>query len=181
MQALYNLVAYPTDATARESFFRLAEPYRGQTDGYCLASGAVHPHVTLCQFCAASDEEAARSTELFCGRSFSVALSGVYVMPGVGPEHLGMFWSGYMVRRDAELVKLQSEVAKHLQALGRKCFTAQGDGYFPHLTLARSREPLHGVDLSLLLASTVVGQEMHCSACLGVSDANGQLLKILKG
>lgn len=102
-------------------------------------------------------------------------------MRGVEPEHLGMFWSGYMVRRDAELVRLQSEVVRHLQALGRECFTAQGDGYFPHLTLARPREPLQGFDLSSLLAPSMVGQEMRCRACLGVSDENGQLLEILKG
>lgn len=177
----YNLVAYPIHADVREAFYRLAEFYRVQSDGYCLRPEVAYPHVTLCQFFAASDDEAVSSTKTLCGRSLSVALSGIYVMPGVEPEHIGKFWSGYMVGRDETLIAAQSEVVSHLQAQGIECLTACGDKYFPHLTLTRSCAPLSEFDRSELFLPSIVGQKIEFRVCLGASDANGQLLEVLEG
>ena len=175
----FNLAAVPVDPAVHEVFFNAAASLRDFADGYLLARDTSLPHVSLCHFRAADDDAARALTQDFTGLDLTLFNTGTYVLAGTA-EHTGKFWGGIIERRSAPLMALQAKTVATLRQTALEIFHSSGDAYFPHFTLVRSAvpPPLQGAEI---FSDKLIGREIACRVCLGRSDENGQLTKILAG
>ncbi|MDE2030366.1 MAG: hypothetical protein KGI97_07370 [Alphaproteobacteria bacterium] len=174
----FNIAAVPVDEDLREDFYRAAASLEAFADGYCLARGQALPHATLCQFRAADAASALRLVKGFAGEEIELQNTGLHIRKGEA-EHSGTFWIEYAVACAPRLMDLQTRIVGHLQKNAVEIFNKKNEGYHPHFTLVRTEGVLPRFDATALFDRRLVGDAFPCRLWLGLSDENGQFLKIL--
>ena len=170
----YNIALIPASQSVNTALYREAERFKDRADGYCLEKNVALPHATLCQFMAA-EKEALHILSLYETRHCPVNIQDLYA--NEGQEHrAGTSWIGYAVKPAPELLALQKEIYDTLKAQDLEVLTRTPEAYFPHFTLALvSASP----PVKRAIPDTL-NQTIECRIQLGLSDDNGQLLKIIQ-
>lgn len=171
----YNIAACPIDQIDNERLFQLSSNFLSASNGYCLSVGAALPHVTLCQFRCSNDDRAIDAVKEYIGIEFDVSTNEIYIKHHVASDG---YWVGLNVLRGRRLLHTQSEIVGSLGSQSIETLTADGDEYFPHFTLARIL--LGKVPLELLLTDKqLLNRTIPCRLKLGLSDENGQFVRVL--
>ena len=135
------------------------------------------PHVTICQFDCASDDEAHslwnQIEKLIL--PFPIQFTGMSFIKGWG-IHEEYYWAELSVARDHPLIEAHQKTAHFLQSKGYSCINDTGNLYRPHLTLARIKLPSFIPSWSDAILKVPTSYFQYS---LGRADSNGQYIKIL--
>jgi len=170
-QRYFNIALFPNSADCVNTCVELAQANLVEwADEYLLSKNA-WPHITLCQFQAASQKlsDIWSSVRLLQSGLLSLRFHHIYIWPGM-EEHLGRYWVGLAVVPEASLIRLQKAVYDHLLDLGIRSETAFTT-YFPHLTWARCRG--NKPTISTMPMQDFWERTYSFSLSLGRSDKNG--------
>src|SRR5690606_4957789 len=129
----------------------------------------------LCQFRAASGDDARSWVADFLARGIDVVPTGFAIRPGQ-EKHTGKFWVEHIVAMEETLLSLQEDIVAALQRKSPEVMNKTRAGYYPHFTFARISSP----DIQWeprLLDSKLMRQPVACRVSLGLCDENGQFLK----
>lgn len=153
------------------------ELFADMSQGYILSENS-HPHITLGQFMSdepKSVEAIWEQIRLFDFKDLQPKFLGINFQKGAG-EHEGFYWAQIVVEREKSIMDMHLTVLNTLSGNEIKCITDNSDLYKPHVTLAR-----------ILLNSPISLWPSHIlnptgfKITLGISDENGQYLKMLYG
>jgi 2'-5' RNA ligase len=148
---------------AQLHFSKVAENY--------LLSENVHPHVTLVQFHGSENDylAAVKFLEKVVLRPQPSTLGMQFGYDAVDAQVL---WAGLAIRRDSELLLLQTKLVEFLASRNIECLSQSGDLYAPHITLARIRTEK--------INAAAFKPETTFELVIGTGDEFGQLKKINK-
>lgn len=173
----YNLALLPTSQEVNQELYTKAKSFTQIANGYCLRENMALPHVTLCQFRNANDKDAKTIVSRFLETELFVKIQGFYLNMGQA-EHHEKLWAGYIVEKSNILMNMQYEVVTNLKKKDIEVFNGTGHNYFPHFTLARLENAVPALPSDILQLDFPT-ENIQCSARLGLSDENGQFLKVL--
>lgn len=145
------------------------------SDTYLLSDNS-HPHVTVCQF---ETEDPSLPSELFKEvkslnvKIYEPSMLGISFEKGT-KENEGFYMAQIFIEREKNIMEFHTQVLKLLEKYSLPCINANAARYKPHVTLARIKlkKPLPVWPDSLLDPAIF-------KITLGVSDQNGQYLKVL--
>jgi len=176
----YNIALLPESPEfAAQCVAYARQHFTSGNQNYLLGENA-HPHVTLCQFEAEPDT--IQSLWLAAQRVASepqrrVRFDQVYYLAADTSKPSSTVWTGLSAVRDTALVGLQERLYDLLSENGIVPLTQKGNGYFPHLTVARG--DVHQFS-RLVWPTFAFGQEGHAfSLSLGQSNEFGVYQKCL--
>jgi 2'-5' RNA ligase len=144
------------------------------SQGYIIGKDS-HPHITLAQFMGSeSDLEASiiyLKTYTSCA-SPKPAIKGISFLKD--PKASDIWWAECFIARTEALMSLQRNIESFLRERNITLINDTGDLYRPHLTLARIKEPLPTINLSVLPFLS----DFHL--VIAEADQLGQLIKIIE-
>lgn len=142
----YNIALVPADKNLSQRIVDLSQSFFGHIhDHYILGAEGI-PHVTLCQFYAASDEDARAAFNVYVAKfpdAPEIIIESFQIRAGA-LINAGKFIAEYYVEKSHALAALQKECAALLESLGIKNETPC-ERYAPHFTLARLGAPCESV------------------------------------
>ncbi len=169
----YNIALYALNPC---SYCNVAnELFSDISHGYILSENS-HPHITLCQF-KSEDLKAIASIwqqiKLFNFEVLKPKFLGINFQRGAG-EHDKFYWAQIIVEREKPIMDMHFKVLNILNENQMKCITDNGDLYKPHVTLARIQ-----LNRPISLWPSHILNPTGFKITLGISDGNGQYLKML--
>lgn len=171
----YNLAACPIEYHDNDRFYKIASNFDALSNGYCLQRDHALPHVTLCQFRTADNQNAIDLAREYLSINVEVSVSEIYIKPYLQTD---AYWIGFTVQRAEPLMKLQSKIVDQFLAKSVETLVGVGNDYFPHFTVARifaAGSPLN----QLLSDKPLLSRTIPCCLRLGLSDENGQFTRVL--
>lgn len=167
----YNTVLIPPENLAPQ-FMRYAANFLAAADGYLL-SEKVLPHITVCQF-----ETNREIPDCALDRTEPVKFSGFNIRAGIG-IHDGYSWFEMLAVKTPSLTSLQKHVANILAEGSITPLTKLGDDYSPHVTFCRVKKKNVSDWSGRIPDIDFCDTETLWRYAVGVSDRNGQLLRLL--
>lgn len=136
------MIALASPQEIRGKYIQAAQKlFSSASDKYLLSEHSL-PHITLCQFDCEEKDATAIWDELtdLKMHSYSVRFNGFSFIKGLD-VHRDFYWAELSIARDEEIMKIYRTTDAIIHSHGFTCLNEQGDGYRPHLTLARIRLP----------------------------------------
>jgi hypothetical protein len=173
--ARYNIAFQPTDKNMQSFFVTLSQKYFGSIhDNYILGTNGL-AHVTLCQFYAATGDEAVRYYNAFSPNiTLTLHIESFRIRSGT-LVNAGKYIADLAIKNIPELSQLQKNCCDYLKAQGSQSLTP-AEKYSPHITLARLSEvpePVPTID------EAPYGQPLLMKLVVGESTESGVLLNVL--
>jgi 2'-5' RNA ligase len=132
----YNIALLPVDPDIRQALTEISRRFFERIhDEYVLGHQAL-PHVTLCHFRSGDEKKGLAAFKAFPRKEgLTLNIKDFCVRPGtrINP---GKFIAEYQMEMSKELASLQKVCLRHLEESGLTALAA-GDGYSPHMTMAR--------------------------------------------
>jgi 2'-5' RNA ligase len=174
----YNLAYCPTDDSFAETCISFAySELRDLADGFILNAQNSLPHVTLMQFQAEEEQIDLlwRQATALCKTQYNVNLESMGLRNSFRTGHV---WVELNIIHEPVLLEMQNNVAIALKASGAELLTPFGQGYHPHLSLARLKQapspmPIWPDKMNLT-------QPQRFGLTLGLSDETGSYVEKLK-
>ncbi|HOO81001.1 MAG TPA: hypothetical protein PK513_00670 [Alphaproteobacteria bacterium] len=135
----YNIALLPSDHTLQTTMVHISRLYfLEDQDEYILGPEGL-PHITLCQFKAATLENAVTAYNDFLSNESISTIKVIIEKFNIRPGKLvntGKFIAEYKIQPHPDLIALQLRCAKKLAAHHLENLTPS-EAYSPHITLAR--------------------------------------------
>ncbi|MBI1327059.1 MAG: hypothetical protein GC136_05410 [Alphaproteobacteria bacterium] len=124
------------------------------------------PHITVAQFECTEDFLHGKASNPLAHAPIHINSKALYIHGG-GDRHAGYEWHGLEIEKTPEILQLHNFF---IETTGLTPLTGHGDNYFPHITLARTREN------TCLDLPAITLEPFSAQAALFHCDTNGQCL-----